>query len=219
MPSPVRNISALLIFSCLFGTTVQSSSRQQVLDDYQNGISPNWQTKSFAGQTRYTVEKSAGRSYLKATSSAAASGLFYEIEYDPREKPLLKWSWKIDHTIKKGDARSKEGDDYAARVYVIFPSLLFWNTRALNYVWANRLPKGEAVPNAYTGNAMMIAVESGEALAGQWLNEERNIYEDFRRYFGSEPPKVGAIAIMTDTDNTRETVTACYGPIIIATPE
>ena len=91
--------------------------------------------------------------------------------------------------------------------------MFFWKTRALNYIWANRLPRGEAVPNAYTSNACMIALESGNQKAGQWVEEERNIVEDFRRCFGEDPPEAGAVAIMTDTDDTGGEAEACYGII------
>jgi hypothetical protein len=161
------------------------------------------------------VEDDGKRFYIKATSNAAASGLIYKIEYEAREQPILRWSWKIERTLAKGDERTKAGDDYAARVYVVFPTLFFWRTKVLNYIWANKLPRGEALPSAFTANSMMIAVESGNERAGQWRNEERNIHEDFKKYFKTEPPRVGAIAIMTDTDNTGESVTAWYGPIII----
>jgi len=213
----VSLLAPALIALCL-AAIAHGSGKQRILDDYRNGLAPGWQEKSFAGHTSYRVEQEQGRFHVRAASSAAASGLYYKIDYDPGQWPLLRWSWKIENTLQKGDARTKAGDDYAARIYVIFPSFLFWNTRALNYIWANRLPKGEAIPNAFTARAMMIAVQSGDALAGRWLTEERNIVEDFRKYFGTEPPRVGAIAIMTDTDNTGETAVAYYGPIIMAKP-
>ena len=62
---------------------------------------------------------------------------------------------------------------------------------------------------------MMIAVESGSAQTGRWVVEKRNVLEDYRRVFGTDPPKAGAIAIMTDTDNTGEEAVAYYGPIRI----
>jgi hypothetical protein len=66
---------------------------------------------------------------------------------------------------------------------------------------------------------MMIAVQSGPEKTGRWLTETRNVSEDYRQAFGQEPPRAGAIAIMTDTDNTGEQATACYGPLrISATP-
>ncbi len=213
-----KYISKLLTATAFLGLALSaagSSPREQILDDYKNGLATEWETKSFAGQTHYTAEHDDKQFYIKATSTAAASGLFHKIDYDPKEQPILRWSWKIERTLAKGDEHTKAGDDYAARVYVVFPSLFFWNTKALNYIWANKLPKGEALPNAFTANAMMIAVESGNGRAGHWLNEERNIHADFLKYFKTEPPRVGAIAIMTDTDNTGESATAWYGPIII----
>jgi hypothetical protein len=62
---------------------------------------------------------------------------------------------------------------------------------------------------------MMIAVESGSDQTGRWVVEKRNVLEDYRRFFGSDPPKAGAVAIMTDTDNTGEEAVAYYGPIRI----
>jgi hypothetical protein len=59
----------------------------------------------------------------------------------------------------------------------------------------------------------MIAVQSGPAHLGQWLEERRNFLEDYRKCFGEETPKAGAVAIMTDTDNTGEKAIAWYGPI------
>jgi len=109
----------------------------------------------------------------------------------------------------------KEGDDYAARIYVVFPSLVFWKTRTINYIWANKLPPGKAVTSPFTKNSIMIAVESGESKTGRWIEEKRNVFEDFRKHFRQDPPRVGAIAIMTDTDNTGEKAVAWYGPIRI----
>lgn len=186
-----------------------------LLDDYKHGLSPKWEEKSFKGKTEYQVTREDNQLCIKASSNSSASGLYYKIDYDSKEYPLLMWRWKVDHVLSKGDARYKDGDDYSARVYVIFPSWAFWRTKALNYVWANKFPQGEAVPNAFTKNAMMIAVESGPERTGQWMEEKRNVLEDYRRYFGGHPPKVGAIAIMTDTDNTGEAATAWYGPISI----
>jgi len=184
-----------------------------LLDDYQQGISKNWKEKSFKGSTRYEVVQEDGERCIRATSDASASALYYEIDYDPREYPLLTWRWKVNNILAKGDELKKEGDDYAARVYVVFPSALFWRTKAINYIWANKLAAGQAVPNPFTSNACMIAVQSGQTHVGQWLEEKRNLLEDYRKCFGEDTPKAGAVAIMTDTDNTGEKAVAWYGPI------
>ena len=51
---------------------------------------------------------------------------------------------------------------------------------------------------------MMIPLRSGSALAGQWLEEERNILEDYREAFGEDPPATAGLAFMNDSDNTGE---------------
>jgi hypothetical protein len=184
-----------------------------LLDDYKQGISKNWKEKSFKGSTRYEVVQEDRQRCIKATSDASASALYYEIDFDPREYPFLAWCWKVNNILAKGDELKKEGDDYAARVYVVFPSALFWRTKAINYIWANKLATGQAVPNPFTSNACMIAVQSGPTLVGQWLEERRNLIEDYRKCFSEDPPKAGAVAIMTDTDNTGEQAIGWYGPI------
>jgi hypothetical protein len=57
------------------------------------------------------------------------------------------------------------------------------------------------------------------ASTSKWVNEDRNIYEDFRKFFGEEPPLLGAVALMTDTDNTGEEAVAWYGDITLVSHE
>jgi hypothetical protein len=63
---------------------------------------------------------------------------------------------------------------------------------------------------------MVVAVESGPGKVGTWVAEQRNIYEDYKRAFGEEPPRIGAVAVMTDTDDTGDDVTAWYGDITLS---
>ncbi len=61
---------------------------------------------------------------------------------------------------------------------------------------------------------MMFVVESGSEKLQQWLTESRNVYADYKTAFGEAPAKITGVAIMTDTDNTRESAVAWYGDII-----
>jgi len=84
----------------------------------------------------------------------------------------------------------------------------------LNYIWGTKTPVGTIVENAFTDLARMIIVESGPQKIGEWLDEERNVYEDYKKAFGEEPPMINGVAIMSDTDNTKERATAYYGDIM-----
>ena len=48
---------------------------------------------------------------------------------------------------------------------------------------------------------------------GQWVTAERDIVADYRRAFGTEPPPIVGIAIMSDSDNTGESARAWYGDV------
>ena len=176
-----------------------------------------WEHKGFKGETEYSIVREGQSTVVKAHSRAAASGLFRKLQLDPQQYRYLRWRWKIREPIGGAAEKTRAGDDYSARVYVVFPGLFFWQTRAINYVWSGRLPKGESFTNPYTGNAMMVVVESGSEKMGAWVAEERDILADYRRLFGSEPRRIGAVAVMTDTDNTGGEATAWYGEITLST--
>jgi hypothetical protein len=183
--------------------------------------------------TRYSLVKEGETVVVKAVSEASASGLIREMKIDPKEFPLLQWRWKVGNILKKGDVKTKEGDDYPARIYITFeydPQKLnflertkynayrilygrYPPLRAINYIWESTAPRGTAVPNPYTNRVKMIVVESGPEKVNQWVVEERNVFEDYRKAFDEEPPPISGVALMTDTDNTGETATAYYGDI------
>lgn len=200
----------LLLLAFLLTLLPAAAYSGQLLEDFEQGLSSAWEKKIFKGETFYRVVADGQGHCLKAECENSASGLVLKKEYDLKEFQVLSWRWKVDGVLEKGDGRSKAGDDFPARIYVIFPHWLPWKTRSINYIWANRLPEGTVIPNSHTGNAVMFALQSGAGNAERWVTERRNVYEDFRQAFGEEPPKVGAIAIMTDADNTGGRATAWY---------
>jgi len=195
-----------------------------------------WKPLTFpkvARHTSYRLAQDAGSVVLKARSEASASGLTREIRIDPREYPIVRWRWKVENLLDKSDITRKSGDDYPARLYITFEyepdkisagrrakyrlgRLLFGDIpiAALNYVWDGKAPAGTLVDNAYTDFAKMIVVRSGPQSVGAWVEEERNVYEDYRKAFGEEPPMIKGVAIMTDTDDTGESASAYYGDIV-----
>jgi len=204
------------IITLLFFLTNATAAQQELhVGNFENGDLTGWKEQTIwnSNKTSYSFLPKNGRKFLMAKSNNSASGLIHKMEVDSKAYPIIKWSWKIDHTVKKGNERVKEGHDFAVRVYVIFSRGLFSRTRAIEYVWGNVMHKGEILRNPYSSNAVMIAVDSGEELAGQWTFHKRNYYEDYRAAFGEEAPKLGAVAIMTDSDNSHESAVGYYGDI------
>lgn len=205
----------VLILFLLQPLYIFAAEKNLLIDDFEKGLRPAWQAKEFKGRTDYRVVREVTGDVLQAESYGAASALILKQRVDLQKFPILSWRWKVQNVLAQGDAMTKHGDDYAARVYVIFPHWFFPKTRAINYIWANKLPLGAIVPNSFTSKAIMIALQSGEEHAGKWMLESRNVYADYRAIFGEEPPLAGAIAVMTDTDNTGASVVAWYDDILL----
>ena len=189
--------------------------------------------KKIERHTTYEVVKDGPVSVVKAVSEASASGLTKAVAIDPHEYPIVRWRWKVENLLQKGNVNRKDGDDYPARLYITFayePAKVSFGRKlkyqagrvlfgdipigALNYIWDGKSPVGTVVDNAFTDFAKMIVVESGPQRIGTWVEEERNVYEDYRLAFGEEPPAISGVAIMSDTDNTKERAVAYYGDIV-----
>jgi len=183
--------------------------------------------------TTYSLVKDGSAVVVKSASNSSASGLTKAITIDPKEYPIVRWRWKVDNLLKASDVTTKEGDDYPARLYVTFQydpdkvgfgkkakykagKLIFGDIpiAAINYVWDAKAPQGLFVDNAYTDFAKMVVIRSGAQGIGSWMEEERNIYEDYQKAFGGEPPLINGVAIMSDTDNTKESAVAYFGDIV-----
>ena len=174
-----------------------------------------WQEKIFQNKVVYSVKSEKKDGYLLAKSDKACSGLFYRISFSARKFPLMSWEWKVAQFPDKTKTSNVktgwiEKDDYAARVYVVFPSWNFMNIKSIEYIWDENLAEGTIITSPYFGNIKLIVAESGRENPNKWVFEERNIYEDYKKCFRGTPPLVGAIALMTDTDNTLSTAEASY---------
>ncbi|MCC9000509.1 MAG: DUF3047 domain-containing protein [Candidatus Contendobacter sp.] len=191
-----------------------AANEELMVGRFSAGDLNDWQTKVFKGETRYRLMEKEGRRALFADSQGTASGLYREIQVDLSRTPWLNWSWRVDQVLKGVDERSKAGDDYPARVYVVVSGgAAFWKTRSLVYVWSSNQAVGAIWNNAFTSNARVMALRSGMKDASRWVSEKRNIRADFQQLFGEDIRQIDAVALMTDTDNSGQNATAWYGDI------
>ena len=189
-----------------------------------------------AAPAKVRLEAGDRGTVLHITANAAAISVGHVLR-EPIEGARLHWRWKVNHVVRNGDLAARAGDDYVARVYVTFDMPLerlsfaartrlriarfFYGAdlpaAALCYVWDNRHAVGTQAWNAYSDHVRMIVVESGEARAGAWIDETRDVAADYRAAFGARwpgpPPAVSGIAVSSDTDQTGESVNAWFGDV------
>lgn len=158
---------------------------------------------------------------MEVHSKASMSLMARPLSVDLETTPVLCWRWRVDATLGTADMTQRQGDDYAARVYVSFKlpeasmglglrtklalARTIWGTdlpdAAINYVWDNRNPIGTERPNVYTDRAIMVVLRSGDKQAGRWIQERRDVRDDVSRFFSHEAQPV-QLAVTADTDNT-----------------
>jgi len=115
---------------------------------------------------------------------------------------------------KDGDVRKKETDDQAAQIYVAFPRFpAKINTRLVGYIWENKTPKDLKVTSQKSSNTRYIVLQSGAEKLGQWVEEERNVYEDYKALFKDEPPEAGGVTLMIDSDDTHSRAESFFDDI------
>ena len=209
-------------------------SRMPIGDDFVDG----WQllTLRDTKPTQFRLVEDAGVSVVRAHADASGGSLLRAIRWDTAGHPRLQWRWRIDRVVAQGDIHSKGGDDFTARLYVMFdyPSerlsfadrakltIARWiygeevPAAALCYVWDNHAAVGTRVWNAYTDRVRMIVLRNATSGVGDWADEQRDLVADYREAFGEAPSPVSGIAIAADTDQTGETVTAWFGDIRIS---
>jgi DUF3047 family protein len=205
----------------------------------QGALPAGWREITLPGIKPARIELVADGSatVLRVRAESAASSAGFRLDADTAVAPVLAWRWKVDRVVGAADLARKQGDDYAARVYVTFDlplealplgartrirlgRLVFGEelpTAALCYVWDNRHPRGTTAWNAYSSQVRMVVLRSGEALAGQWVQESRDLEADFREAFGAAHPvpHVTGVAVSADTDQTGEAVTAWFGDLAL----
>jgi hypothetical protein len=194
-----------------------------------------WQHKTFPGKaaSRFRYARLDGRDTISAHAEGSASMLRQDVRIEPAELARVRFSWKVPGLIPLADMALREKDDAPVRVVLAFEgdrsrfsardAALSELARALTgeempyatlmYVWCNQREPGSVIVNPRTDRIRKLVVESGPRRLNQWLEYERDIRADFERAFGEKPGALVGIGIMTDSDNTRSTAQAWYGPL------
>jgi len=184
------------------------------------GVPLGWDLKEFTGDASVELIRTEGRVALRLRSAGTSFALHRDVVLDVRQFPLLGWSWKVVRLPPAGDVRDPARDDQAAQVYVIFPR---WPSPAtssdvIGYVWDSHAPVGTTLQHPRAHNVRIVVVESGPTRTGAWVVEQRNVAEDYRALFGRQPPRLGKVALMIDTNDTRGEAEALFGELTFSRP-
>ena len=183
--------------------------------------------------TQYRLVDDGGTVVLSAKADGAATGLGQPTKTDIKATPIIEWRWKINRLIATADNAVAAKEDSPVRIVFSFGgdraklpltdrvALTLSDQRSgkptpyatLMYIWSNKAPVGTVIPNPHTSRVQMIVAASGPAGVGAWQSLKRNVLDDYRKAFNEDPGLLMSIGVLTDTDNTGESVEAWYGDI------
>ena len=157
-----------------------------------------------------------GQLAIRLRSDHSSFALYCDVVLRLDDFPIVTWSWKVIKVPRAGDVRIRGRDDQAAQLYVIFPRWPSPLTRSdvVGYVWDTTAPIDTRLASPHADNVRVIVVDSGRSGLGVWRRHERNVAGDYAALFGRKPPRVGKVAIMIDSNDTRSGAEAFVGPIV-----
>jgi hypothetical protein len=193
----------------------------------------DWRFHISKRPTQYKLVSFGQEQVLEALADSSISGLKYRLDADPQSRPIFEWRWRVDATIDGADVGDRSVDDSPVRLVLAFDGdidklpieeqMFFERVKLLGghdlpyatlmYVWDNRRAAESLVVNPHTTRIRKIVIESGAGGVRQWRDYRRDIVADFERAYGVAPGRLIGVAVVTDSDNTRQQVRAWYGDI------
>ena len=194
-----------LIFTFLFTEMLVSSEKINIFNFDDNDLT-KFKSHSIKKKTNYSIIKENGESYLKAEAEGQASGLGREIKVDLDKTPFLNITWKVEQGIPGIKENSKKGHDFAARVSVIKEiGSLPWQKKAMNYVFSSNEKTNSHWTGPYRKQIIdYVASSLVDSKENSWVTVKLNVKEHFKKFLDLDLGEIDGVAIMTDTDNTKQ---------------
>ena len=210
----------LLLILCSIILSPVSKAEEKVIFDFTEEELSNLQVRKVRGadaKTIYTIGQNENGNYLKAIANNAASGLGKEIKIDLDATPYINITWKVEKDLKGIKENTKNGHDFAARVFVIKKTgATPLSNRAINYVYSSNLNIDDNMPSPYTKKSIDYVLSTTKNNFGEWVTVKSNVKEGFKKLHNLDVKELDGVAIMADTDNSKMTAISYYQNIFFS---
>ena len=204
------------IFAVLLAVSFSWAEERVVIADFSSGVDakgvpPGWQVKEKSGKADFAVVKDGDLHALVLRSANTSFSLQKEVTVDVKQYPVLSWKWKVTKLPKDGDFRRSRTDDQAAQLF-----LAFTKTKAIVYIWDTTAPQGlmESTSPVPFMTVKVVVVRSGPAELGKWISETRNVYEDYKKFYGEDPPVVSGVRLQINSQHTETSGESWFADVV-----
>lgn len=177
----------------------------------RQGLPAGWQLRAVGGYRAPTfriVDDSTDGLRLTVRGRNQAAWVWRELPVAVTDSAAsLEWSWRVLQAPMGTDLRSKPWDDAPLRVFVVFGTveqMARGKSRAIFYSWGGDEPEGYAGRSPVSRQILIRRLAGGAEVGPAWQAALVRPFEDYRRFWGGEPPAIRAVGLMQDTDQTGE---------------
>ena len=208
-------VSNVLLLVLIVAPLVQAGDNL-VITDFSSpvgasGVPAGWELKEKSGKADFAVVKDGDVAAGRFRSANTSFSLQKEVKVDLKQYPWLNWKWKVTKLPAGGDFRKSKTDDQAAQLFVAFSK-----TKAIVYIWDTTAPAGlmeDTSPVPFM-TIKIVVQRSGQAELGKWIVETRNVYDDYKKLYGSEPPIVNGIRLQINSQHTGTSAESYFADVI-----
>jgi hypothetical protein len=210
-------------------------SRARALGQAPDGWQPHVMRRD-RRLTDYRIVQRDGRQVLEAHALRSTSGLSSSVDIDPLRTPWLAWSWRVDRFPMGVSIADDERDDSPARIVLafdgdagtlrlrdrMFSDLVELVTgqplpfATLMYAWDGEAAPEQVIAYPRSSRIQYLVVESGAQRTGRWLAYRRNVRDDYRRVYGTEPGRIRQVGVLCDSDDLSLDLNAWFGDIVFS---
>ena len=204
-----------LFVMLIFASMVRAEDRVVIADFSSSvgakGAPAGWELKEKSGKADFAVVKDGDVAAGRFRSANTSFSLQKEVKVDLKQNPLLTWKWKVTRLPVGGDFRKSKTDDQAAQLFVAFSK-----TKAIVYIWDTTAAAGlmeDTSPVPFM-TVKIVVLRSGPAELGKWIAETRNVYDDYKKLYGSEPPVVNGIRLQINSQHTGTSAESYFADVV-----
>ncbi len=215
-PGYARVMWKLILILASFAPRFCAAAETNVLfaENFSRGLTNGWENVAFfKTPSVYSAGRDGTNFFAHGIATKTCSALSHKLNLTPPDKLTLRWRWKISGVETNGSERNIKKFDHAARVFIAFDTFI-GPPRTLNYMWGDAEKAGTVLAHPKSERAQIFVLESGNARAGQWISESRDVTADWKKVFPDRAmPKIVGLGLMTDSDSLGGRLEGFYAEV------
>ncbi len=179
--------------------------------DAQKKFSTDWsvKTKFMTKAATFEIKTDGDESFLRMNSNNATASVVCNLKgFNPADAPRLRWCWRVIKLPDGADGRIEAKDDQAIGIYIGSGGVL--SKVSVSYRWDTETIIPSEGNCAYGGGTIKVkwfTLRNKENKLGEWIVEERNWLEDYKKAWGDTPKDI-YMSISCNSQYTKTTATA-----------